>query len=216
MNARDLAKLIFTDEPIIVPKNKAYMNKMKKLVLGIYSNEETRNDRTIRQIWRDSRKSAPAEIAMCILNKDFIMNPLNHDKTNPHSFAYDNIYLPTKQTIEVKSHPEDNAEMTIAEWFSYAIKALKTFRKHQKLVNFVVSAKVVSRTDHFEVYFVAIMDAKSFFHYAKNSNYNNVDLVYYHHNAIRDGACVKNTRIKYRGDPKYARSKRASFRTRAA
>lgn len=204
MNIRELSKLIFTDKPIIVPKDRIYEAKMTEMTDGIFGNEKARDGRTYEQVYASVKKSV-AEIALWLHNPDFIMNPKKHDKTNRHTYAYDNIYKPLGYKIEIKRWPDDQPTGDLAEWFSYPTKGLSTFRDNLHLIDYLVGAKTIEFQDHFEVYFLMIADAKTFFSYTKKGMYNDKDTVYYHKDAMRDGLCVKNTQVKYHG-AKYVRT----------
>jgi hypothetical protein len=204
MKIDDYAKLIFKQQPILVLKDSKYEDKMNDLVEGIMSRDQSRHGRSYEEVFAACKKAVP-EIALTLMNNDFILNPLKHDKTNPHSYAYDCIYTPTNETFEVKTWNADQPNGKLADWFSYPEHAMNTFRKNLSIIDYILGAKTVEQADHFLVYFLMIADAKSFFKYTKKSMYKPDDLLYYHNNAMRDGMCLRNMQVNYDG-AKYVRT----------
>jgi hypothetical protein len=213
----EFADLMFRDRSFIIPKTPDLMNRIETMAREIHEKPVQNRGRTLKEV-TENTKCVVIENAMTAIitrnsnSSDFELNPLKHDKTNPHSYAYDVIHKPSKKTFELKRWPDDQPDGSTATWFSYPRKSLETFQKNIGIIDYLVGAKLIEYEDEFEVGFHMIADAKTFMDNIFTSKYNPEWQIVYDHNK---GKCLVNRNVKYRNqtswnsDTQYQYSKSA-------
>ena len=197
---KELADTIFTKESIILPKTPELIKRITTVSMNIHANPEQRKGRTLEQVFKDTKNIAIEDALVYAYPDIFMLNPLEHDKKNPESFAYDLIHKPTGKKIETKRWTQDQPGGGIAVWFSYLREAFKTLFKHIDLVDAIACARIIDHGSHFEVNYLLVADARTFMRYLKPSKYKKDKedkLVYYHTNAVRNGHCLINEEIQF-------------------
>ena len=113
-------------------------------------------------------------------------NPLPFDKRVKDSFCYDVLHHigKSKKRIEFKRMR--------GTWFSMFNRQLKTFRKHAKDLDALVTGYIDEYPDHYTVIFSLVIDPKTFENYWTPSKFFNPKQpthYYSHFNARNDGEC---------------------------
>lgn len=197
MSIQNYAKLIFTDESIIVDKTKELDDRLISISKNIFENSIQRQGRSFNQVY-EAQKKTVIEDALVKLEVGFIHNPLEWNYKVPHSHSYDIVHSDHCKTFEIKRWPQDQPNGNLAKWFSYPRNAFKNFIKHNDIIDYIISGKMIEHEHSYEIGFHMIADAKTFMNYVKESIYKKDQLVYYHSNAINDGMCIMNYNVKYR------------------
>lgn len=124
-------------------------------------------------------------------------NPLEFNSRVEDSYKYDVLHhiANVQKRIEFKK--------MCGTWFSMFDGQLKTFRKHAKSLDALVTGYVDEYPDHYTVMFSLVVNPTTFEHYWTPSNYykrNQPTHYYSHFNSSRDGQCaiinVSTTRTK--------------------
>lgn len=124
-------------------------------------------------------------------------NPLEFNSRVADSYKYDVLHHigDVEKRIEFKK--------MCGTWFSMFNGTLKTFMKHSKDLDALVTGYVDEYPDHYTVIFSLVINPKTFQNYWTPSNYYNAKQpthYYSHYNSKRDGECsiisVSTTRTK--------------------
>jgi len=219
---KELASIILIKDTIIVEKTDELMDRILKMSIAIYCNPEQRKGRTAEQVYNSTQRIAIEHALVMIDPERFMLNPLEHDKTNRHSYAFDAIDKQSGCTLETKRYTSDKPDGTRATWLTYPRESFRTLHKNKDIVDFLIAGKMVCHPKFFEVGFHLIADVNSLKRYLRESNYRNkkyphVIMDYYNHfHAHENGHCEYNyNQVKYRNrtswnsDTQYQYSKSA-------
>lgn len=196
MNITDYAEQIFASKPIILNKTQDLHDRIHQISESMFNNDRQSHGRTFEQILSANKQSV-AEFALEQHCPSLVMNQRPWSKTDPLSYAYDNVDLRNNKTFEIKRWPKNQPNGKMADWFSYPEDALGTLHRNISLVDYVLSGKIIEHPEYYEVGFHMIADGPSFFKYMKRSMYKSTEMVYYHTNAMRDGNCIRNMNVTY-------------------
>jgi len=182
------AGIILAAEPVKVKRTEELNKKFNDIANEIYRcpirNSSKRNFKTVHE----SVEKMVVEHALAQLT-GIPLNPLEFDKTNRHSYAYD-LIDENNCTFECKRWAE--------KWFSFNYKDINTFMKNVDIVDYFVSGKVFRTTSFYTVAFHLVADAKTFEKYVRPSNYTNKSY-YDHHNAVKTGDAFYRDHVYFDG-----------------
>ena len=111
-------------------------------------------------------------------------NTQKFDYTNPDTYIWDASLTEKNLLTEVKWIESD------CEWVTYYNDNISTFNKHHKNLDLFLAAKMNDDPSalYYEVSFVLVANAKTFFDYWKPSSYNSKHY-YNHFRATANGQC---------------------------
>lgn len=103
--------------------------------------------------------------ALNSLNENAQLNPRPFDKSDKETYKYD-----VEHNVNERKYLIEFKRMAGA-WFSMQDNQLKTFKKHSKELDALVTAYIDEYSDHYTVIFSLVINPKTFEHYWTPSNF---------------------------------------------
>jgi hypothetical protein len=143
----------------------------------------TRNGRSLDTIRLHCKRGIVTETAAVMIFGGY-RNTQQFDYTNPDTYFWDACLTEKKLLSEIKWIEDD------CEWVTYYNDNIKTFNKFYNDLDVFLAAKMNDDPQelYYEVSFVLVANAKTFFDYWKPSSYNSKHY-YNHFRATANGQC---------------------------
>ena len=184
----DLSKIAAENQNYHVQRSQV-QDEIEKMAMQIYEGKN-RNGRTLDKIKLDCARGVVTETAAVMIFGGH-RNNLPFDYTNPETYYWD-AKLSEKLLISEVKWIEDGCD-----WVTYYDDNMSTFKKHNNKLDLFLAAKMKNdlSKDYYEVSFVLVANAKTFFDYWRPCTYNKKH--FYNHVKALSYAQCKAINLKY-------------------
>jgi hypothetical protein len=158
VNLENFSSLIMTGKSVMVEKTPERVDHLAHMCHKIWSESPKRRNRTPKQIFDDCL-NAVIEQALPVIDPRFKLNPKEFDHKDPDSYNYDVRFDDAGSTyrFEIK-----RMRQAASKWHTYSVKNLKTYFRNFRNVDYVLSGKIFTHPDHWEVGFHLLAKATSY------------------------------------------------------